>query len=204
MPWNEVFQRLSEYARQHPCKPPSPPVPLILNGWIYSNDTDKLDRWGETVAWAVNNGCSELISDIPDRDFYFVERPTTYRIGAMGGPMYREWDSETKERPGAEKLVQYLDTLRSRWVDIVGKEIAAMTQPISFTGEKARRLVVLAESAAEPPWGEWVRLAANEAERRTFTGFRAAINRAIAPHEVDHIDFITEPAPNPATAGSEE
>ena len=31
-----------------------------------------------------------------------------------------------------------------------------------------------------------------ETERRTFTHFRAALNKAIAPHEVDPIDFTTE------------
>ena len=35
-------------------------------------------------------------------------------------------------------------------------------------------------------------LSSVESERRTFTQFRASVNKAISPHEVDHIDFITE------------
>ncbi len=106
IPWHEAFQYLAEYARQHTCTPPSPPTPLILNGWAYSNDVQKLERWKETVAWATDNGCTELVSGMPDHDFYFVETPTTYTVGPMGGPMYRAWDFEKKDRPRSEQLAR--------------------------------------------------------------------------------------------------
>jgi hypothetical protein len=77
MPWNEAFKRLTEFAQLHPCAPPSPPKPLILAGWAYSNDVEKMRRWEETVAWAAKNGCANLMSGIPDSDFYFVEKPTS-------------------------------------------------------------------------------------------------------------------------------
>ncbi|MBI2864183.1 MAG: DUF721 domain-containing protein [Chloroflexi bacterium] len=190
IPWNDAFKRLSDFAKAHPCTPELPPTPLILAGWAYSNDVGKLRRWEETVAWAENNGCAELISDIPDQDLYFVENPTSYAIGPAGGPMYRAWDFEPKSRPLPEQLSMYTDTLRSQWADIVGQELARVTRPIAFTGAKARRLLVQADSAAAPPWGGWSFLSAQESERRTFTRFRAAVNEAIDPHEVDHIDFI--------------
>ena len=192
IPWHEAFQRLAEYAQQHPCIPPSPPTPLILNGWVYSNDVQKLERWEETVAWVAHNGCTDLVSGIPDRDFYFVETPTTYTVGPMGGPMYRAWDLTIKDVPLSEQLARHMDTLRSRWPAIVGQELARITRPLAFTGEKARRLLVFSNGDAKPPWGGWAHLSAIEAERRTFTRFRVAVNQAIAPHEVDHIDFTTE------------
>jgi hypothetical protein len=34
---------------------------------------EKKNRWKETVQWAADNGCLELVTDIPDTDFYFVE-----------------------------------------------------------------------------------------------------------------------------------
>jgi len=86
-------------------------------------------------------------------------------------------------------------TLLSDWSHIVGKELASITRPLALTGKKARRLFVSADAAFIPPWGGWSHLSTQEVERRTFTQFRAAINKAIAPHEVDHIDFTTEENP---------
>jgi len=192
MPWHEAFERLAKYAKLHPCTPPSPPKPLILAGWAYSNDVEKMQRWEETVAWAVKNGCSNLVSDIPDSDFFFVEKPTNYTVGPLGGPMYRAWDFETKSRPSFEQVEHLRDILISRWPEIVGNELASVTRLLAFTGEKARRLLVFANATGTPPWGGWTHLSTREVERRTFTHFRSAINKAIAPHEVDHIDFITE------------
>lgn len=192
MPWNEAFERLTNYAQLHPCTPSSPPKPLILAGWAYSNDVEKMQRWEETVVWAEKNYCSNLVSGIPDRDFYFVEKPASYAVGPLGGPMYRSWDFEEKSRPSSKQVAQFMDALLSRWSDIVGNEIGSITRPLAFTGEKARRLLVFAEAAFAPPWGGWSYLSKQESERRTFTHFRAAINKAIAPHEVDHIDFTTD------------
>lgn len=192
MPWHETFERLTKYAQSHPCIPPSPPKPLILAGWAFSNDIQKMQRWEETIAWAVRNGCTSIVSGIPDSDFYFVEKPTSYEVGPTGGPMYRPWDFEAKSRPPSNQLAQLVDTLLFRWPDIVGNELASVTRPLGFTGEKARRLLVLASATAAPPWGSWSHLSTQESKRRTFTHFRAAINKAIAPHEVDHIDFTTE------------
>lgn len=192
MPWNEAFTRLTKFAKAHPCTPPSPPKPLILAGWAYSNDVEKMRRWEETVAWATDNGCIEVVTGIPDHDFYFVSEPTTYAIGPTGGPMYRPWDFDSKLRPSSEEVALHFEMLKSRWSEIVGLELAHITHPLAFTGEKARRLLVQAEYFASPPWGGWAYLSSVETERRTFTRFRAAVNKAIAPHEIDHIDFITD------------
>ena len=80
MPWNEAFTRLTKSAKAHPCTPPSPPKPLILTGWAYSNDVEKMPRWEQTVAWATDNGCIEVVTGMPDHDFYFVSESTTYGI----------------------------------------------------------------------------------------------------------------------------
>ena len=192
MPWHEVYKRLTCFAATYNCVPSEPPKPLILNGWVYSNDIEKRNRWNKTVQWAKNNGCIELVDSIQDKDFYFVEEPSTYQIGPRGGPMYRPWDFETKKRPSPEALEEYMQTLLTRWPEIVGKELSVMTRPIAFTGNKARRLLAKADAASKPPWGGWAFLSKVESERRTFTKFRTSINRIISPHEVDHIDFITD------------
>lgn len=195
MPWNEAFKRLTEFANAHPCSPPSPPKPLILAGWAYSNDVEKMRRWEETVIWANNNGCLELVSDILDQDFYFVSEPTSYAVGPEYGPMYRPWDFDSKVRPPSKDVQRHLETLTSKWVEVIGPELAHITRPIAFTGVKARRLLVFADGSACPPWGGWSYLSPIESARRTFTRFREAINVAIAPHEVDHVDFTTDAEP---------
>ena len=136
MPWHEAFERLTKYVQLHPCTMLSPPKPLIIAGWVYSNDVDKMQRWGKTIAWAAKNGCSNLVSGIPDRDFYFVEKPTSYEIGPLGGPIYRVWDFEVKGRPSSEQIDQFMEALLSCWSEIVGKKLASSTRPLAFTGKK--------------------------------------------------------------------
>lgn len=190
--WNDVFKQLVEYAEAHPCKPSRPPTPLILAGWASSNDTEKMRRWGETVDWASANGCVGVVEGISDQDFYQVEKPTTYSIGPMGGPCYRPWDFEAKVRPPEAELEKHLKYLSAHWADVAGSSLATATLPLAFTGKKARRLLVCAETTATPSWGRWTHRSPDEAKRRTFTRFRSAVNRAITPHEVDHIEFVTE------------
>jgi hypothetical protein len=109
--------------------------------------------------------------------------------------MYRPWDFDSKGRPAPKEIARHFETLKSRWSEIVGPELAHITRPVAFTGEKARRLLVRAVGSYCPPWGGWSYLSSNQAERRAFTRFREAINNAIAPHEVDHIDFTTDAEP---------
>jgi hypothetical protein len=75
--WHEIHEQLVAHAHAHSCTPPSPPVPLILNGWVYSDDSAKKVRWEETRDWARNNGCASIVAAIPDRDYYEVEEPST-------------------------------------------------------------------------------------------------------------------------------
>jgi hypothetical protein len=190
--WSDVFEQLLEYAEAHAC-PTQPPKPLILAGWAYTNDTHKMRRWRETVDWASANGCEDIVKGLSDNDFYEIEEPTNYSFGPMGGPCYRPWDFIAKVRPTKEELTKCFEYMSAHWADIAGSRLASVTRPLTFTGKKARRLLVQAEEKAVPPWGRWTYLSTDEQERRTFTRFRAAVNEKIAPHEVDHIEFVTEP-----------
>lgn len=192
--WNDIFGRLLDYADRHACSPDRPPTPLILGGWWASNDTEKMLRWRETVIWATANGCLEIVEDIPEVDFYQVDKPSTYSIGPLGGPCYRAWDFEPKVRPSQRDISERLDYLSAHWTDIAGPDLASVTRPLKFTGSKARRLLVHADRAEAPPWGGWMLLSSDESKRRAFTRFRSAINKAVAPHEVDHIEFSTDPS----------
>lgn len=188
--WYKIYQNLEQYSRSNRCIPPKPPKALVLSGWNYSNDLERKTRWDETVQWASANKCLDLIEGLSDSEYYEVEELTTYQIGPMGGPMYRPWDFEEKHLPEQNDIDSYLDCLISNWESIVGKVLSSVTKPFMFTGEKARRLLVYYQESFDPPWGGWSHLSDIESERRTFTDFRTAINKAISPHEVDHIEFV--------------
>lgn len=142
------------------------------------------------VNWANINGCIDIVQAVPDEDYYFVEEMSTDPIGPMDGPVYREWNSDPKIRPTSNDLDKYMHILTSHWLEIVGLEAGSITRPIKFTGTKARRLLVWADNNHPAPWGNWFERSNDKAKRITFTKFRTAINAAITPHEVDHIDFM--------------
>lgn len=61
--WNDIFSDLCAAYQKQTCKKlPSnvvdiretggPPTPLILNGWVFTGDSEKNQRWIETVDWA--------------------------------------------------------------------------------------------------------------------------------------------------------
>lgn len=189
--WANVHQKLERIARFRKCTPPNPPKPLILSGWHYSNDIQKRDRWQQTVDWAKKNNCSELIANIPSDNFYRVEIPTDFQVGPLGGPMFRPWDFTSKAKPSNDALKKAMETLSDHWPHIAGLYLAKLTRPQSIRGPKGRRLIVEVTSLGDAPWGTWSTLSSERQKRQAFTEFRRSVNQAIAPHEVDHIDFVS-------------
>jgi hypothetical protein len=168
-----------------------PPVPLILGGWNFSSDLQKMRRWDEMKSWAINNGCPALVEGLSDSDFYWVDEPSADDGCGYGLSSRLPSDNPSKERPSEETLAGYLDLLTAGWPQVAGAALADATVPIRFSGDKARCLIVAANPATKPPWGDWQERSPVESARRTLTQLRAAINRAIAPHEVDHVLFET-------------
>lgn len=80
--WNEIFKDLcATYEIKTGMKLPSnvvgiresggPPTPLILNGWVFSNDNDKRLRWRETLRWAEKQSLLHLTKvEIEDRVYH--------------------------------------------------------------------------------------------------------------------------------------
>jgi hypothetical protein len=141
------------------------------------------------IEWAEHNGCTAILARIPDDDFHIVFELSDHAPISSYGPTYLPADYTPKEHPSSEELGKHLECLRVEWPRIIDERIAQVTQPSSFTGCKARRLLVDVTGDAVPPWGDWTSLSRVEEERRTFTRFRAAINELIKPHHVDHVDF---------------
>jgi hypothetical protein len=189
MHWHELHQRLVEAVEANPAIPP-PPVPLILAGWVYSNDVEKQARWQATVAWAKRHGLTQFVDNIPEEHMYSVSELSSYEVGPLGGPMYLDWTYDSKPQVSSADRTTAIQALQANWTTIAGFELANVTRPLRLTGKKGRRLVVLVTSEITPPWGSWFALSREEQKRRTFTAFRAAVNRTLSPLEIDHIDFI--------------
>jgi hypothetical protein len=185
--WAKVQSELTQAWEKSGRDGPPPPIPLILNGWIYSNDLEKARRWQETLTWARARDLERVV-EVREQDGYYVEEFTTYEVGPFGGPMYLPWNFEAKPTPAAGSVQTAMTILLRDWPTIVGRVLGGMTEPLRVTGKKKRRLVVKADAEQAPPWGGWNHLGSGE-ERRTFTRLRSAINQAIAPLGVDHIDF---------------
>ena len=189
--WNQVTKLHRKAAERDQRSIPNPPVPLILNGWVYSNDLEKRERWNQTIDWAEKWGFSEIIRGLEPQMKYWVEHPSEYVVGPMGGPMHLPWSFESKPNVSHREAEQAVGVLRSKWGNISGSNLCKVTWPLRLTGRKRRRLVVYADPGARALWGTWTELSAGT-KRREFTRFRAVVNTAINPLEINHIDFVHE------------
>ena len=184
--WHDIHARLSKAAMLASPRILPPPRPLILAGWNFSSDLEKKKRWDDTVEWANTHRLNHLIGEIPEGEMYKVD------LGFLLMPLlcinpYPNWNYESKPPLPTKLGVELLARLRDGWAGIAGP-IADSTQPRNFSGKKWRRLVVLADADIRPPWGSWSRIDRSLAQH--FRDFRRSVNRAILPHEVDHIDFV--------------
>lgn len=163
-------------------KGPRPPHILICGGWAFSGDMEKHQRWVSLVEWAEERGLSHLIPRLAPNEIYTAP-------DLSGGIWWDDWfTTPPQTRPTDEAVAAALECLRANWEAIAGPSLAAYTWPLRFTGRKMRQLLLTADPEYGPPWGEWRSLPPDD-RRLTFTAFRRAVNDAIAPLEVDHIDF---------------
>jgi len=168
----------------------NPPVPLILAASMES-DATKHCRLSDQLYWAHENGCLDkalgYLRDIPSEGWNSCPleqwNQDSYPNYTWG------WTSDPKPKMSVETAKKLIEHLRANWDEIAGPELHAVTLPHRFAGAKGRRLLVFARRDASPPWGTWTTLDRGE-NKRFFTRLRAAVNAAIKPFEVDHIDFI--------------
>jgi hypothetical protein len=98
IPCRDAFDRLCRFASSRAYTPPAPPIPLILNGRVFSTDVEKKRRWEDTLSWAMRNGCLDLIASIPVQHFHWADELTSCAVGPWVGPLCRPWDSQSKRR----------------------------------------------------------------------------------------------------------
>lgn len=71
-PWLAVYDSLEAAWEAAGSNGVPPPIPLILNGWMFSNDFDKNARWLDTIRWAAEHNLSHLIPELKADDKYEV------------------------------------------------------------------------------------------------------------------------------------
>jgi hypothetical protein len=187
--WLKILDQLRNWISNTGAQVTAPPAPLILAGWVYSNDVEKRERWLETVEWAERHGCVHLLECLTPEKMYRVDEPSNYVVGPMGGPMHLAWNHEPRPSFTDMDAEKAISVLKEQWHQIAGVRLSKVTSPIEITGLKKRRLLVQADYNHAPPWGSWTRLDKSE-KRREFTRLRQAVNYAIHPLMVDHIDFL--------------
>jgi len=191
--WSRIYHHLSE-ARLviNDVNIPMPPVPLILAGAAFSSANDILKRWEDLIAWANEYGFSDtLINNLPEPPNHNVAESIAgvSKNGKGWWPEIGEQFHDPKPKPNRKMVLDTLVKIKTNWKDIVGSELAQMTKPKKFTGQKFRRLVVYADSGINPSWGNWY---SSNRNPEVFRKFRKTINTVISPMKVDHIEFITE------------
>ncbi len=68
--WNEFENKLK---KSKPIDAENPPIPLILAGWNYSSDSEKEQRWIDTIEWCKKYGFEAELELLNDDDFYYGE-----------------------------------------------------------------------------------------------------------------------------------
>jgi len=131
--WSDIYLALQDAWEDSGRQGEGPPVPLILNGWVFTGDFEKNHRWQQTIEWANSNGLAHLIPELKESEKYQVVEFTGY-----SGPVIGEQFEKPKHKPSKTELNQALKRLQEDWPVIVGAEMAAHTFPVRFTGHKKR------------------------------------------------------------------
>lgn len=71
MLWADIYRKLSDFAEHNTCEPVVPPKAIILAGWNFSDDTQKMRRWQETEKWISQNGCEFILDGLTDDDWHY-------------------------------------------------------------------------------------------------------------------------------------
>src|SRR5664280_566438 len=123
--WNRIYEALMRAWDSGGRIGDPPPVPLILNGWVFSNDIQKKERWQATLAWAEERSLQHAIPALSDADFHRVNEPTSYVVGPTGGPLYLDWNFVPRARPSPEQAAAALERLRSSWRAVAGPSLSS-------------------------------------------------------------------------------
>jgi len=89
--WKELYEMLPDQQPRGGGWQPS--VPLILSGWLYSSNLDKMLRLKEHIEWAESHGCLAQV----DAFIRGLSKDEWHYLGGFDGPVSHEEDEEDEE-----------------------------------------------------------------------------------------------------------
>jgi hypothetical protein len=188
-----IHAALERMRQQNPAWPPVP-VPLILSGAAFSTATAIRQRWRETLVWAESHGCMDVLLRhyvAPHSGMDVANQLSGVDDDGNGWwPDTSHWNTEPRATHTSDEVRNAIHELKANWLEVAGESLCSALDPVEITGPKSRRLVVMVLKEVSPPWGSWESVSSNPG---AFRDFRHRVNVAIAPLEVDHIDFVIAP-----------
>lgn len=132
---------------------PSPPY-LVLSGWNYSDDYNKMNTWLNCIRWAEERDCSHLIPEIPEN--YWYQKDILYGFRSLEENFInnKKFDKVSKKLTQEERNLQFnakpskkltkeerdhqFNLLKAKWAESFGDEYF----PKRLSGKKCKRLIV--------------------------------------------------------------
>jgi hypothetical protein len=151
---------------------PQPPY-IILSGWNYSDDVDRMETWMNCIKWAEERNCTHLIPQIPENSWYQQETLSRFKSFEDFG-IYNKFHKPSKKLTKEER-VHHFNILRSKWVTNFGTDYF----PKRLTGKKCKRLIVKSN--------EIKTLQVNQNVQLNITV--SAVNQLMDGHTIYEIDF---------------
>ena len=100
MVWADIHKKLVNALELSGRQGNAPPVPLILNGWVFTSDVDKKERWDETLAWTRTHSLEHLVPPLEDNQRYAVsEMTTSVRLTFCPGSYRDLWEGKEQATP---------------------------------------------------------------------------------------------------------
>ncbi len=146
--WYKIYEDLKTHFENKIRLGNPPPMALILNGWSFTNDSDKKERWEMTLRWAEENNCANLIPELTEEEKYFVREISSYRP-------YEFYSFDEKYKASKKEVIEALVKLKENWNSVLDNDFPNFTKPVYFSGNKSRSLMVYYKSDYLPPWGTW-------------------------------------------------
>ncbi len=70
--WNKIYVRLKRSWVENGQEGTHPPKPLVVDLWANSTDSEKAERWQQTLAWALEHQCYALVTKVDDEQMYSI------------------------------------------------------------------------------------------------------------------------------------
>ncbi len=151
---------------------PQPPY-LILSGWNYSDDFNKMETWMNCIKWAEERNCTHLIPELPENNWYQQKSLNRFQSFEDFG-IYNKFHKPSKKLTKEERAHQF-NLLKTKWLTNFGADFF----PKRLTGKKSKRLIVRPNDTKK--------FQVNQNIQANLTV--SAVNQLLDGHTIYEIDF---------------